>query len=91
MGIEPSKKEMVVATINYSGILLSPLEFYSQDHEKIEKEVSQCFKKLLEEDPSFDSKTYKWSLGKIDQKLQKERYTPIYRESAGIENGKLID
>lgn len=34
MGIEPSKKEMVVATINYSGILLSPFEFYSQDLEE---------------------------------------------------------
>jgi len=34
---------------------------------------------------------FKWGLGKIDQKLQKERYTPIYRSSAGIQNKRLIN
>jgi hypothetical protein len=29
-------------------------------------------------------------VGKIDQKIQVERYTPIYRANAGVEDNKLI-
>ena len=30
-------------------------------------------------------------MGKIDQKMQRERYTPIYRVGAGVENGKFLN
>lgn len=32
-----------------------------------------------------------WDVGKIDQKLQKERYTPVYNEEAGVKDGKLVN
>ena len=32
-----------------------------------------------------------FNLGKIDQKMQKDRYTPIYNRQVGIVNGKLIN
>ena len=31
MGVVANKKELVVTSLNYSGILLSPFEFYSED------------------------------------------------------------
>lgn len=40
--------------------------------------------------PEYNKATFKWGLGKIDQKMQKERYTPIYDQNVGIENGKLL-
>ena len=40
--------------------------------------------------PEYQRDKFKWNMGKIDQKVQKERYTPIYREDAGIINGRLM-
>ncbi len=31
MGVVSSTKELIVATVNYSGILHSPFEFYSEE------------------------------------------------------------
>lgn len=31
MGVVSSHKELIVATVNYSGILHSPYEFYSEE------------------------------------------------------------
>ena len=39
----------------------------------------------------YKDEKFKWEVGKIDQKLQKERYTPIYNQNAGFENGKLVN
>lgn len=81
MGVVSSHKELVVATVNYSGILYSPFEFYSEESYLEEEKMSKCFRKLLEESyQNFDPKTFKWGLGKVDQKLQKERYAVIYRQ-----------
>ncbi len=38
----------------------------------------------------FKNPNWKWNVGIIDQKIQKQRYTPLYNKHAGIENGKLI-
>lgn len=38
----------------------------------------------------FDPKKFKWNLGKIDQKLQKDRYSPVYNKFVGIIGNKLI-
>jgi hypothetical protein len=34
---------------------------------------------------------FRWNIGKIDVKIQKERYTPIYRREVGIENGRFVN
>jgi hypothetical protein len=39
----------------------------------------------------FNKDTFKGNIGKIDQKMQKDRYAPVYNKKVGIENGKLID
>lgn len=58
---------------------------------KIEKSLSEIFLKLLKKKfPNFDKKQFKWNLGKIDQKMQSQRYTPLYNPKAGIVNNKLI-
>jgi hypothetical protein len=31
-----------------------------------------------------EEKGYKWKMGKIDQKMQRDRYTPIYGNNIGI-------
>lgn len=71
MGAFIVKKDVVIATLNYSGILYSPFEFFSQEMEAEEREVSDALRKRLGVMfPNFDKKTFKWNLGKIDQKLQ---------------------
>jgi hypothetical protein len=46
MGFKFSKTEqkIVVSTVNYSGILLSPFEFYSENYCTEEEALSQCFR-----------------------------------------------
>lgn len=34
---------------------------------------------------------FKWDVGKIDQKLQKERYTPVYNKEVGVDHESLVD
>ena len=52
---------------------------------KQEQELSNNFFNVVRESQKkFDSKSFKWGLGKIDKKMQQERYTPIYRPDAGI-------
>ena len=91
MGVVASKKELALTSVNYSGILLSPFEFYSEDLMNEESSLSNCFKVLLADSIKGDSKDFKWGLGKIDKDLQKERYSPLYRADAGLVDGQLID
>lgn len=77
---EYSKKHKVVSVIslNYSGILLSPFEFFSKENKEmthIETSLSNIYKRLLKSftDQFCENKQdnkFKWSLGKIDQKMQ---------------------
>lgn len=45
----------------------------------------------MQSEQNADIKKFKWNVGKIDIKVQKERYTPIYVQTAGVEQGKLIN
>lgn len=81
MGVVANKKELAITSLNYSGILLSPFEFYSEDYWEDEQELSKCFRTLLTESvANFDPKTYKWGIGKIDKDLQRQRYSPLYQQ-----------
>ena len=79
-----------MATLNYGGILNSPMEFFSNSETEVH-EISLMFRSLLPTYVNtFDEKTFKWDVGKIDQKIQVERYTPIYRANVGVEDAKLV-
>jgi len=77
---EYAKKQKVISVIslNYSGILLSPFEFFSKesvDMTKIETSLSNIYKTLLksysnEFNENKKENKFKWNLGKIDQKMQ---------------------
>lgn len=83
-GHKNKSNDVLVATLNYGGILNSPFEFYS-NHQDEEKIISQHFRDLIAHYyPDFDPKTFSWKIGKIDQKIQKQRYTPIYSPTAGV-------
>jgi hypothetical protein len=95
-----AKKQKVISVIslNYSGILLSPFEFFSKETpvmSEIETTLSDIYKTLLKEyHPEFSENKkenkFKWSLGKIDQKMQEERYSPLYNKGAGVDFKNLI-
>ena len=94
MGVVASKKHLNIATVNFSGILLSPFEFFSEDNWEEEERLSICFKEILIEKAGKEKLVegkFQWGLGKIDKDMQKQRYSPIYNPNAGLENGKLID
>lgn len=76
----------MIATLNYSGILLSPFEFYSEELRDDEQKISSCFRKNMIKivGEKAEEKGYKWKMGKIDQKMQRDRYTPIYGNNIGI-------
>jgi hypothetical protein len=50
--------------------------------------MSDKFKKIM--DKTVKKADFSWNVGKIDLRLQKERYTPIYNRDACVEDGKLI-
>jgi len=85
---EVAFKELKVSTLNYSGILDSPYEFYSNELEKKENQVSKITHELLKLRPGYNEKDFKWKLGKIDQKCQKERYSPLYCPEVGVSHDK---
>lgn len=42
-------------------------------------------------DSEINDPKYVWNVGKIDQKVQKERYAPVYNKDVGIgSDGKLM-
>lgn len=52
--------------------------------------MSLICRSLIMKLPHYDAKTFKWEIGKIDQLYHRERYTPIYDQNVGVENGRLI-
>lgn len=81
------RQTIVAATLNFSGICLSPFEYHDCSVDK--DFMSDRFKKLM--DKNITQPNFSWDVGRIDLKLQAERYTPIYRKTAGVVNGKLIN
>ena len=97
MGCVPNHNDhrdvLKIATLNYSGILLSPYEFYASEEEnKVISKCSETFFKLAEKEfPEFAEKSkFKWEMGKIDTIWQKERYSPIYSPTCGIKNNVYL-
>lgn len=88
---EKEEGSVLVGTLNYGGILNSPFEFYSNEQDE-ERKISDVFVQLLPHYyPDFSKDTFAWKIGKIDQKIQKQRYTPIYSATVGVEDGKFIN
>ena len=60
----------------------------------IETNLSNIYKSLLKKQhPEFSENKkenkFKWNLGKIDQKMQEERYSPLYNKHAGVDWKRL--
>jgi hypothetical protein len=53
--------------------------------------MSQICRSLITKIPNYEAKTFKWEIGKIDKLYHRERYTPIYDQNVGVENGSLIN
>lgn len=63
---------------------------------EIETSLSNIYKTLLkayakEFNENKKENKFKWNLGKIDQKMQDLRYSPLYNKYVGIENNKFLD
>lgn len=93
MGCFGSKQKLIVATLNYSGNELSPFQFYSEELHSEENEISICFKKNVEAlvNKKNGSKDFRCNTGKIGEKMQVDRYSPIFRKGIGIQSGKLVN
>lgn len=85
MGTLPSK-DILIGTLNFSGICLSPFEYHDCSVEK--DFMSFKFEEVMKN--YIKDEKFVWDVGKIDQKLQKERYTPIYNRDAGVHDNKLV-
>ncbi len=57
----------------------------------MERKISSIFLSLL---PlymdGFDRNKFDWDIGKIDMKLQAERYSPLYNKDVGIKGNKFL-
>lgn len=83
-----NKNCFIAVTLNYGGVLKSPFEFYSEEEQE-ERQLSEIYCKLL---PlyikGFDKEGFEWDVGQIDKRLQEKRYSVLYNESVGVDNGK---
>ena len=79
---------MRVATLNFSGINVSPFEYH--DGSKDKENLNRCFRKLIDEYQK-EHHECKWNIAKIDKILQRERYSILYRSTAGVIRGRLLD
>jgi hypothetical protein len=48
------------------------------------------YEKFIGEVEPNDGNKFEWVIGKIDVEFQHERYTPVYNQNAGIENGRFV-
>lgn len=76
-----------VASLNFSGINISPFEYHDGSQEKMH--INSCFKRLLDNYHSENSSHY-GNIAKLDLMFQKSRYTLLYRNNVGILRGKLV-
>ena len=85
-----ASNSLIIASLNYCGIMNSPFEFYCEDYLPMLKDISNEFLKVLPEYfPAFNKATFKWDMGKIDLKFR-NRYSPMFLLEAGIEKNKFI-
>lgn len=81
-------KPLRVATLNFSGINVSPFEYHDGSPQK--DLINQCFKKLLDQFQK-ENPDSKWNIAKIDKILQRQRYSILYKPTAGVVRGRLLD
>ena len=82
--VSGNERQLRVATLNYSGILKNPFEFYTREGKEQQEKLSDLFALLMENNSKTSGEDFKWNMGPIDQRMQVERYTPIYRKGAGV-------
>ena len=86
----PKVKRLLVATLNYGGILNNPFEFYSDEHQELLRKLSECFKSLFSKYmPTLDStKKFDWKMGNVDKLLRNGRYSPLFHGDIGLNEDK---
>lgn len=75
---------MRVATLNYSGIITSPYEYYEEALEgrsKLSDNFSQIVRKY--HDPNFEDPAFCWDMGNVDV-IWKTRYSPLHFSRCGV-------
>lgn len=89
-GDDEKKKSLVVATLNYCGIMNSPFEFYCDDYLIPLQEISNHFLNIIPlYFPDFQKDNFQWKFGKIDAKFR-HRYSPMFFMKVGIDESKNI-
>jgi len=69
----------------------SPFEFYCSDFYAELDKISDIFVSLIPKYfPDFEQTKFNWNLGKVDHKMRKGRYSPMFSPNAGIVNGVFI-
>lgn len=76
-----------MATLNFSGINVSPFEYHDGSPEKTI--LDKTFKNLLDKYTEDNPKAFA-NLAKLDKVFQKERYTILYRTDCGCVRGRLL-
>ena len=93
-----NKKELVVATLNYCGIMQSPYEFYVEEYMDELKQISNTFEKIIAEnyniknfnkrnqkDEKGQKSKFKWKGGKLDHWFRPDRYSPMFDSMVGYD------
>jgi hypothetical protein len=77
--VSSPKNGLIVATLNYCGIMNSPFEFYCAEYQNELQKISEIFTSLLPKYiPNFVKEKFVWEMGKIDVKFRVGRYSPMF-------------
>ena len=88
-----NEKELIVATLNYCGIMHSPFEFYVDQFSSELRAISDRFEKIAStyNVPGFEERNppeagkFKWGGGKLDHWFRPHRYSPMFDSKVGID------
>ena len=85
-----NKKELVVATLNYCGIMQSPYEFYVNKFSNDLMAISNTFEKVAQtyNIKDFDKRkqgNFNWAGGKLDHWFRPDRYSPMFDSMVGYD------
>ena len=83
---EEAKSLINIATLVFSGAGLSPFEFYSVDKNYKENHDEKNINKIFKKNSKFTDEN-RIRLKKLDARIKKERYSPLYRKNCGVRNG----
>ena len=79
--------QLRVASLNFSGINISPFEYHDGSQEKTT--INACFKKLLDVYEAQNPQAY-GNIANVDKSFQRDRYTILYRTDVGVLRNKLL-